>query len=372
MSDLGQQIIQRVLAKGNLPALSTIAVRLMQMAADDMVSVSELAELISQDPGLATRLLRLVNSVAYRRGDEVASVQRAVALLGLNEVRVLALSVSLKDALPAKGGGHDYNLFWRTSLHRAILARHGAAALGMPNPEEAFVAGLITEIGLPLLLRVLSPQEAEGFPGFEKSLRDQVVWAHRALGVDHRQLGRAVLSFWGLPEVLHDSQRIIPPSTESSAPPMALLCDFARRAAESFFAPGADLEDVHRVAKLRFGWSAEEANQLLFDSLSQAGEVAEAMEIDLDQEHDIGAVLEKARQTIIELRARMVGELRLGGPGRQQAFLQFKSRLLGLGGLARKLAEALSGKEQTQAAEEELLRLDQALAQIEAALAQRA
>jgi HD-like signal output (HDOD) protein len=170
MEERGRQILGRVLAKGSLPSLSPLAVKLVEMASDDRSSAADLARIIEQDPGLTTRLLRLVNSTAYRRShEEITSVTRAVLMVGLREVRIMALSLSLRDTLPVKKAGPDYHLFWRSSLNRAVLSREVARRLALAEAEEAFVAGLLLEMGLPLLLRALKDEEAAGFPGFGAS-----------------------------------------------------------------------------------------------------------------------------------------------------------------------------------------------------------
>lgn len=374
MTDKGQDIIARALKAENLPSLSPIAVGLLNMASDEDASVKDLAGLIQQEPGLTTRLLRLANSTAYKRSaDDITSVDRAVVMLGLAEVRVLALSMSIKDSLPLDCPGIDYPLFWRTSMHRAILARLGAVKLGLANPEEAFVAGLIMEMGLPLMMRVLVPNEAKGYPGVDKSLKEQIVWQQVNLGTDHRQLGRAVFEAWALPKPLVDCQRIIPSFSESPTPDIIKLCDFARRAAESFFAPGVESQEVYEVAELRFGWSEEELNQLLLESLTVVGEAAEAMEVDLNTQAEMLAALEKARQAVIKLRADLAQELRADGDAasRRRVFGAKHGRLKGLGGFMRKLASAITGDDSAQREQEireEVDRLNKALIQIEAAL----
>ena len=296
-----------------------------------------------------------------------------MVLMGLAEVRVIALSMCIKDALPTDCGDIDYPLFWRTSMHRAIIARQGAVKLGLPSPEEAFVGGLIMEMGLPLMMRVLTSQEAAGYLGVHKSLRDQVVWQHNHLGIDHRQVGRAVFENWALPKTLVDCQRIIPSFSDAPAPDLIKLCDFARRAAESFFAPETELDQVHEVALIRFGWQPEEVNQLLFESLTLVGEASEAMEVELNTEKEMRLALEKAHAAVIRLRAELAQQLRTdeNADSRRKTLGAMRGPLKGLGGLIRKLAGAITGDdshEKEKEVREEIDRLNKTLIQIEAAL----
>jgi HD-like signal output (HDOD) protein len=199
MDAKADKLMKRILAGDTLPSLFPLALKLVQAAADEHCSISSLVEIIEKDPGLSAKLLALVNSPFYHRGVEITSIRRAVVTLGLKELKLLTLSVSLKSVLPPSYRNLDFQLFWRTSLHRAVLARQTAELISYTDPEEAFVAGLINEIGLPLLLMALKDDELSGFPGFDHSLDDQQFWELTEFGLDHYQVGREVLQAWACP-----------------------------------------------------------------------------------------------------------------------------------------------------------------------------
>jgi HD-like signal output (HDOD) protein len=301
-----KDLVERALAAGSVPSLSSLAVRLVELAADDASSAQDLARVIEQDPGLTARLLRLVNSPALRRGEEpVSSITRAVVLLGLREIRIMALSLSLRDTLPLKRGTQDFHLFWRASLHRAVLARETAQRLALASTEEAFAAGLLLELGLPLTLWVLTEEEARGFPGMGASLGSQLAWERDRLGADHRQVGRALLESWGLPPELVETQQVVGASRGGEAPMLAEVADFARRATEAFFLPESPLTDIYQVAWRRFGFSDQAVNQILAGALLYVGQAAGAMDIDLNQDADLLAVMEKANSALSRLSRRL-------------------------------------------------------------------
>ncbi len=394
MDDRGRQILGRVLAKGSLPSLSPLAVKLVELASDDRSSASSLAAIIEKDPGLATRLLRLVNSAAYRRShDEITSVTRAVVLVGLREVRIMALSLSLRDTLPLRKGGLDYQLFWRSSLHRAVLSREVARRLALGQAEEAFVAGLLLEMGLPLLLRALKDEEAAGFPGFGASLKRQVNWERQHLGLDHREVGEAVLRYWNLPEALALCQKLSGEFEGEEPPMLAEVAEFARRATESFFLPEANLTDIHQLAWRWFGFDDEAVNQVLATSLVYVGETAQALQIELDQQADLLEVMEKANAALSRLSSQIAPHLRAMAEGQapreeeetqqqQQRRLQdqavvntleavvheIRNPLMSVGGFARRLAKQLEGGGQVEKYAQVILaeasRLDQVLGEM--------
>jgi HD-like signal output (HDOD) protein/signal transduction histidine kinase len=397
MDQRGQEILARALARDQLPSLSAIALRLVQMASDEEVAAPELARVIAQDPGLAARLLRMANSPAFRRGSqEITSLDRAVVLLGLREVRIMALSISLRDTLPTKGKGLDYRIFWRASLYRALLSRAIANRLALPQPEEAFVAGLLLETGLPILLRALRPEELEGFPGLGASLRAQLTWERQRLGLDHRQVGIEVMRRWGLPQSLVACQGVLQEASRDQAPLLREVTDFARQAAEAFLLPEKLLTDVHQTAWRYFGLDDETINQLLTEALLAAGEAAAALQVDLDPEADLLAVVEKANQALVGLTSRLgeglhnyapppVGADPAGSAPAEGDNLrrvqdeavahtldavahEIRNPLMSVGGFARRLAAQAAAGEKVQRYAQAILseaaRLDQALEQI--------
>ncbi len=397
MAERGDEILQRVLAKGSLPSLSPIAVRLVEMAADDQSSAGDLARLISQDPGLTARLLRLANSPAFRRWEgDITNVNRAVVLLGLREVRIMALSLSLRDTLPFKKAGPDYHLFWRASLHRAVLAREVARRLALKDAEESFVAALILEMGLPLLLRVLSPEEMQGFPGMGASLRRQMAWERQGLGLDHRRVGALVMERWGLPRSLVACQQTLEEGDRERVPLLVEVCDFARRGTEAFFLPETHLTDIYQVAWRYFGFDDETVNNLLATTLLFTAEAAGAMDLGLDQEADLLEVMERANAALSRLShllephlaaaARAEQDL-IASSGDQGRRLQeeavtntleavaheIRNPLMSVGGFARRLARQAQGAVHLQKYAEvivaEAARLDQVLGDINRLLA---
>lgn len=393
MPDMATAIMQRILDKGTLPSLSPITLRLIRMAADDDANARELTSLISQDPGLTTRLLRMANSPAFRRLDhEISSISKAVVFLGLRELRIMALSLSLRDALPVKKGGPDYHLFWRACLHRAVLAREVARRLAVPEVEEAFVAGLVQEIGLPLLLRALTPEEAKGFPGMGARLRRQLAWERQRWGLDHRQVGVQVLEHWGLPRVLVQCQHLLSEDERDKAPLLQEIADFARRGTEAFFLPEVHLTDIYQIAWRYFGFDDEAVNVLLATTLVYVGEAADALEVKLDQEADLLEVMEQANRALSRLSSQLqphvqalVADSSCGtrpDPVKEQERFkdqvvsqtldavvhEIRNPLMSVGGFARRLAGQVQGGERLRRYAEvivaEAARLDQVLTDI--------
>src|SRR5687768_5792778 len=127
-----------------LPTLPAAALRVLQLTKDDNIALDELAATIASDPALSSRILRAVNSTFYGLPQKVASVQQAVALLGVHSVRTLVLGFSLAGSMKAKKagagpcGGFDHLAYWRRSMYAATAARLTAERVLSNRVEECF------------------------------------------------------------------------------------------------------------------------------------------------------------------------------------------------------------------------------------------
>jgi HD-like signal output (HDOD) protein len=110
------RVLKELEAGYSLPALSVVALRLVELAADDTCSARELARLIAKDAPLAVRLLKLANSAFFRGSQPVSTLEGAIVKVGFHRLRIMALSFSLRETFPmGKVGPLDYERFWRSS-----------------------------------------------------------------------------------------------------------------------------------------------------------------------------------------------------------------------------------------------------------------
>ncbi|MCB2184995.1 MAG: HDOD domain-containing protein [Deltaproteobacteria bacterium] len=393
MQDIREALLHKILGRENAPGLSPLVVKLVEMASSEEAGMGDLAQVIEKDAGLTTRLLSLVNSPAFRTSHaEITSISRAVVIMGLREIRLMALGLSLRDTLPLSKGSLDYYVFWRASLHRAVLAQLTASRLALACGEEAFVASLLLEMGLPILLQALEPEQAAGFPGLEAPLSRQLAWEREHLGLDHREVGSLLLGRWGLPEVFGHCMCLCGEAAGDGTPLVAEVVDFARQATESLFSPQVKLTSIHVQAQRCFGLEAEAVNQILALALAEVGRAAQMLDIKLDQTQDLLAVMEQANQALLRISqeigphvARMTQAGEDPGAGTRQDLRrqeetvvntlqavahEIRNPLMSVGGFARRLAKQLEGESAAQKYVQVILaeagRLDQVLAEMTA------
>ena len=301
------KLLKKIIDSEGLPSLSPLAIQLVEFAADDQSSASDLASIIEKDPSLTTRLLKLVGSAFFTRVQRITSVTHAVMLLGFKRVRIMALSLSLRDTFPmGKIKGMDYDYFWKTSLYRALIAQNLAQSTqpeGL-NAEEGFIAGLILEIGMLMLYAVSSDDTKEVFPGGNVPLEEVVSWEADTFGVNHREVGALIFRRWRFPEHLVESQKVF--GSEALQPDMPILCkivELARRLTEIVFGETKDLYDIQQQAETLLEMKSESVNRVLSETFDRVEDLADQMSIKVDSQTDILGVMEKANQALARINA---------------------------------------------------------------------
>lgn len=178
-----------------------IFLKISQIIEDPSKTVHDAERVIEHDPGLAARLLRLVNSAFYGFPRRIASVSHAVSLIGLNELRDLVLATVVVERfgkLPNQL--MSMREFWRVSVRGALLARELSKAFA--GMESTFVCGLLHEIGrLVVYARIPELARAALLLAKAENLEESVA-ERRIYGFDHYQLAAELLRRWQLPEVI--------------------------------------------------------------------------------------------------------------------------------------------------------------------------
>lgn len=179
--------------KLELPSLPEVALKIRRALADENVSVSEIARLLGADPALAARILRVANSAMFYRGTRaITSLSAAVSQLGHKMVRNVALSFAAQQVFIGYGSRPLRELVssvWQHSVRTAVLAHMLVRVRTQLNPDEAFLAGLLHEVGkLYILTRAKERVEILAAEAAFNSV----------LAAWHPRIGRAVIEAWEL------------------------------------------------------------------------------------------------------------------------------------------------------------------------------
>ena len=200
-----QELLDNVEQLVSLPAA---CMRLNEMVNDPSCSATDLGRVINQDVALTARLLRIANSPMYGLSTQVETVSRAVAVLGMKQVRDLALaSAAIKTFEGIPNTLVSMRSFWEHSIFCALCARTLAMDCLRNQREAVFVAGLLHDMGKLVLynqLPDLSRRSLEASANGSKSRVSQIA-EREIIGFDHAEVGGELARRWALPVSLQES-----------------------------------------------------------------------------------------------------------------------------------------------------------------------
>lgn len=189
----------------NLPPLPEVTRQLMSVLNNDNASANDVAKVLSSDPALAGKVLKLVNSSFYGVPKEVTTISRAVVILGFTGIRNLALGFGSVEALQKMGDGMDMNDFWGHALANGAACQALVPYLNLRmDPEEAFIAGLMHDIGAYVLATAVPDIYR---PILNDRRGDRLAREAEEIGLTHAQVGQGLLQFWQLPDPFADAAR---------------------------------------------------------------------------------------------------------------------------------------------------------------------
>ena len=186
-----------------LPTLPTVVAKMIELVDNPRTSAASLARLIASDQALTARILKLANSAYYGFSREISTVNMAIVVLGFNTVKDMGLSLSVFDAFKSKQQHPSFDLsrFWEHSIACGIAARMLARNYRPRFTGEAFVAGLLHDIGKVILNQYFQHE-------FLTIIDAQVKGATleeaemSVIGTRHSQIGSWLAEKWNLPRII--------------------------------------------------------------------------------------------------------------------------------------------------------------------------
>lgn len=196
-----QELIQRIRKIDSLPSMPTILHPLLNVLRKpaEQVNLDEIVRLAQQNQVIAAQLLRMANSPLFPHSRDIVNLREAVVMLGLRRVRDLLLGLSLSKVLPPDRYVIDPVAFWRHSLGCALVCNQFATMVQFPDPDQAYLAGLLHDLGLLVNAFVFQKEFRTALSEAAESQTSLFEAERRCVGVTHCETGAILGDIWKLP-----------------------------------------------------------------------------------------------------------------------------------------------------------------------------
>src|SRR6476619_6402251 len=192
------EILKKVTTISTLPEVTNQIIKTVE---DPKSTASQLHKIVSHDPALVTRILKVVNSSFYGLPGQIGSIERAIVLLGLNAVKNLAVAASLGQLFRGVKlcEGFTAKDLWTHSIAVAVAGRELAKEMEVQIADEAFLCGMIHDIGLLVSLQTAPEQLRRVCETVQKEGGDFTAVERGLTGTDHQYLGATLTEAWKFP-----------------------------------------------------------------------------------------------------------------------------------------------------------------------------
>ena len=207
---------------GTIQALPETAIQLIHLFRDPNCSAAQLLKVVQQDAALSAKIMKTVNSAYYSLETKITNLQRAMAYMGVKTVKQVTLASSMTQGRkPVIIGEFSTADLWDHSLAVAVFARELAVRTRGADPEDAFLAGMLHDVGL-LFEAQLEPKTCEGIFSGAAAGQDSLIDLEEAsFKFNHCHLGEKISIRWRFPEDVmcvtrwHHSPELSPPEHQA-------------------------------------------------------------------------------------------------------------------------------------------------------------
>ena len=317
----------RLKDSGSLPTLPEVLLQLLA-ACEDETPLREIGVLVGQDPTLSLRVMQLVNSAYYGFRHSFNKIEQAVVYLGAKTVKNLAVTLSVQQVFDDRKnpGCIDMQSFWFHSFLCGTLAKRIAVKLGFDSGEEAYLAGLMHDIGKLLLSRAF-PDEWHSIEAENLAFHTRLAEETRRMGVHHAEAAAHLVEQWRLNPLIADAILYHHETSRQAAEAFPLvktvyLANLLALAEDPAVAPG----DHAAVAELFFGFEDEDLRSIREGAIEEVEQIAGLLKLNLTRpahvavaagdndkaapEQQPAAATEHGRSPLLSLEGKLGGRIK--------------------------------------------------------------
>ena len=275
-------IFDKIKSAKNLPSLPQVLLKLVEACNSEKTTPGELSRITSQDPSLSTKVMRLVNSAYLGLPQRVNSLEKAVVFLGADTIKNIAISASVLQAF-SRTRAHAFlklSHFWWHSFKCAALARRIAKEISYPLPEEAFLSGLLHDIGK----LILSVNFAKTYSAILKEANHRpapLLNQERLMGTTHAEVGAWLIRQWQPNSLMADAVLYHHEETQrvSDAFPIVKIVYVANALCQVH---PEDLQTGLNVADALFRFSPAQVERIVSGADEEVIDVARSLDITIE------------------------------------------------------------------------------------------
>jgi putative nucleotidyltransferase with HDIG domain len=197
---MNPELEQLIMNAGDLPTIPVVATKVLQMIEKETTTADELAKVVSSDPAVAARVLKISNSSFYGCQRQVQTLPHAIMMLGYNTLKSLIMAASVKQVY--KTYGLTEKMLWEHSFGAGLAARIIAGSTRLVNVEEAFLGGLFHDIGKTIMNNMDSQQFQTLMQKCYNENTPFVIAEQQFYPYSHADVGGLVIKKWNFPEML--------------------------------------------------------------------------------------------------------------------------------------------------------------------------
>ncbi len=288
-----------------LPSPPAIAVNILSIMRKDDFSMHDLAEVIAVDPSLSAKMLKVANSGIFACNGTISSINRAIAVLGTNIIKNIALSFVIAGELNSNGeSGFDFEAFWRNSVTAAVSAELLLKRLDLKN-EDLFVTALLQNIGMLVIAMTKGQEYGALIKEADNDALELLQLESDRYGYTHQQVGYALLQHWELPSAIFDPilYHHQPEKAPADCVEAATLLCFADRIATIHTTRGVGEKArlLQQQLQENYHLSKQQSLQLLDATAESSREMLAAFELDPQQLRPYSELLQEANAELGQL-----------------------------------------------------------------------
>jgi HD-like signal output (HDOD) protein len=187
-------------------SLPDLYFQVSEMINNPRYTAVDIGQVISKDPGLSARLLRVVNSSFYGFQAKIDTISRAITIVGVDDLKNLVLATTVIDKFSKNPAELiDMTDFWLRSVHCGVIARALAKESSVLHSERLFLAGLLHDLGSLVLYYRLPDKSLEVLLAADYDRKLVAKLEYEMIGFTHAKVGSVLIKSWSLPESLSES-----------------------------------------------------------------------------------------------------------------------------------------------------------------------